>query len=92
MRPMLNPKTSAESTPESQWASKAVADLLAGLKLNQRLVDDGIWDQYIADMETDVELNAYGTFLVGLRDSLKLARRQRGDTSASKDTCPYQGS
>lgn len=43
-------------------------------------------------METDVELNAYGTFLVGLRDSLKLARRQRGDTSASKDTRPYQGS
>lgn len=83
---MLNHPTSPASSPESQWAHKAVADLLAGLKLNQRLVDDGIWDQYIADMDSDVELNAYGTFLIGLRDSLKTAKRQRGDTCAPRKT------
>jgi hypothetical protein len=76
---MLNPQKSATTDqPDSDWAAGAVQDLLAGLTLNQRLVDDGIWDQYIADMETDADLSAYGTFLIGLRDSLKLAKKARG--------------
>jgi rhamnogalacturonyl hydrolase YesR len=64
---------------DDQWASQAVADLMAGIKLNQRLVETGIWDQLIADMKTDAELEAYGIFLYGLRDSMVLAKRIRGD-------------
>lgn len=79
----LNDPIRDRQTPDSAWAAKAVADLLAGLSLNQRLVEDGVWDQYIADMEADVELNAYGTFLLGLRDSYTVAKQQRGDHDRS---------
>lgn len=81
MHPMLN---TLQSEPTDQqgsdaaWAAQAVQDLFAGLKLNQRLVTDGVWDQYIADMETDADLSAYGTFLIGLRDSLVIAKKVRG--------------
>ena len=83
MQPMLNHQNS-EKTPEKVWAVRAVSDLFAGINLNQRLVEDGVWDQYISDMNQDVELSAYGTFLIGLRDSLKFAKRQRGDKSSPK--------
>jgi hypothetical protein len=62
---------------DKQWADQAVGDLLAGLKLNQRLVQDGVWDQLISDMETDGEVAAYGVFLMGLRDSYSVAKRVR---------------
>lgn len=67
------------TTPDSKWASQAVADLIAGVNLNQRLVEAGIWDQLVVDMKTQADVDAYGIFLYGLRDSMRLAKKVRGD-------------
>jgi hypothetical protein len=82
---MLNhPGRPVKDQSDGDWATSTVGDLLAGLKLNLRLVEDGVWDQYVADMVHDVEAAAYGTFLIGLRESYAIAKIVRGDKSAPK--------
>jgi hypothetical protein len=60
---------------DQAWAKQAVADTIHGLKFNELLVKRGLWDKYIAQMQTELELDAYSCFAIGLKDLYTIAKR-----------------
>jgi hypothetical protein len=56
------------------WAEQALKDTVAGVLLNAKLVKAGLWHKLIYEMTSDYELEAYGTFIISLRDSHAMAR------------------
>lgn len=58
--------------PQSQqsWEAFAVEEVVADCLLNQRLVEIGLWDKFIVDMN-DVDEFAYSLFLLEHQNVIK---------------------
>ena len=59
---------------DQDWAAQALKDTVAGVLLNAKLVKAGLWHKLICEMTSDYELEAYGAFVISLRDSHAMAR------------------
>jgi hypothetical protein len=57
-----------------EWAEQALKDTVAGVLLNAKLVKAGLWHKLIYEMTSNYELEAYGTFVISIRDSHAMAR------------------